>query len=355
MKTLHLSIAVCSLLVASSVSHPTWADVLNMGPGLTSLETVPVGDAGNAADTRVMSDGTSGYGRVNNDYSIGKYEVTAGQYAEFLNKVAGVDTYGLYNPLMGTHSNGCKIQRSGSGTMVNPYTYLVAPDYANRPVNFVSYWDACRFANWLHNGQPGGAQDGSTTEDGAYTINGYNYIDGRNIQRNADWRWAVPTEDEWYKSAYYKGGSGDAGYWNYPTRSDSLPGRDMTEATSSGNNANYAVGSDLLIGLPYWRTQVGEFDLSASPYGTFDQGGNVEEWNEAIVRFSSFPGGYRGIRGGGYRSDSRYMLASDRTVDMFFPTGESLMSGFRVVLVPEPVSLTFLAIGSLLLARRRRA
>ena len=34
------------------------------------------------------------------------------------------------------------------------------------------------------------------------------------------------------------------------------------------------------IGEPYCTTEVGEFENSASPYGTFDQGGNVWEWNE---------------------------------------------------------------------------
>ena len=38
--------------------------------------------------------------------------------------------------------------------------------------------------------------------------------------------WLVPSEDEWYKAAYYqpaaKGGDSD-GYWAYPTRTNSLP------------------------------------------------------------------------------------------------------------------------------------
>ena len=33
-----------------------------------------------------------------------------------------------------------------------------AADWANRPVNYVNFWDAARFANWLHNGQPVGPQ-----------------------------------------------------------------------------------------------------------------------------------------------------------------------------------------------------
>lgn len=130
--------------------------------------------------------------------------------------MAKTDTYGLYSTYMADPFNygGCNIQRSGTS---DNYTYSVAADWANRPVNYVSYWDACRFANWLHNGQKSGAQDVTTTERGAYTLDGYNGNDGRTIQRNADWRWAVTSEDEWYKAAYYKGGGVDAGYWLYTT------------------------------------------------------------------------------------------------------------------------------------------
>jgi formylglycine-generating enzyme len=143
-------------------------NVFNMPSGLTSLETVTVGTPGNAADTRYE---TPGYGSVGYTYNIGKYEVTAGQYTEFLNAVARTDTYGLYNPYMADPARmwGCNIQRSGpSGS----YSYSVDPDWANRPVNYVSYGDSARFANWLHNGQPIGAQGLATTEDGAYYLNG---------------------------------------------------------------------------------------------------------------------------------------------------------------------------------------
>jgi formylglycine-generating enzyme required for sulfatase activity len=120
------------------------ADVFNMGgtrnpdgswAGLASLETVPVGNPGNAADTEVMSDGTTGYGSVDCTYNIGKYEVTAGQYTEFLNAVAATDTYGLCQTSMWVSGSGCRIQRSGTS---GSYTYRVASDYANRPVNDVS-------------------------------------------------------------------------------------------------------------------------------------------------------------------------------------------------------------------------
>ena len=62
-------------------------------------------------------------------------------------------------------SLGANIQRTGSSPN---FSYSVAADWANRPVNYVSFWDAARFANWLHNGQPTGPQGPGTTEGGAY-------------------------------------------------------------------------------------------------------------------------------------------------------------------------------------------
>ena len=115
---------------------------------------VTVGNPGNAADKRYDS---TGYGAVNHVYKIGKFEVTAGQYTEFLNAVAKADTYGLYDTAMGDPNGwaGCGIQRTViQGTCI----YSVGPDWTNRPVNSISFYNACRFANWLHNGQPTGAQ-----------------------------------------------------------------------------------------------------------------------------------------------------------------------------------------------------
>jgi hypothetical protein len=62
-----------------------------------TIDWVTVGNPGNAPDAEVMLDGTTGYGSVDHAYRIGKYEVTAGQYTEFLNAVAASDPNGLYN------------------------------------------------------------------------------------------------------------------------------------------------------------------------------------------------------------------------------------------------------------------
>jgi formylglycine-generating enzyme required for sulfatase activity len=324
--------------------------ILHQSAAAVTIDMVLVGNPGNAPDTEVMStDFTTGYGSVGYNYQIGKYEVTAGQYTEFLSAVAKADPNGLYNTDMGNTSNsvrGANIQRAGPPTN---YVYGVAgDDWANRPVNYVSFWDAARFANWLHNGQPTGAQGPGTTEDGAYHDIGNQTLFGR----NAGAKFFIPNEDEWYKAAYHDQTAGlAASYFDYPTGTNSVPGNDINETTNPGNNANYFTVPDgnYAISGPYHRTVAGEFELSDSPYGTFDQGGNVSEWNET-VSFSSL----RGQRGGS-NSDFFYggLRASFRRG--FVPTFEQFRVGFRVAsLIPEPSTLLLLGFGSLAALWRRR-
>ena len=310
----------------------------------TVIATARVGNPANVGE--LSGAGAGGFGAdrvcgaVGYVFGIGKYEVTAAQYAAFLNAVAGVDVYGLYNGNMASTTTGSGITRNGGGTAIYPYTYSANAVFANRPVNYVSYWDSCRFANWLHNGQPSGAQGAGTTETGAYNLNGYNGADGQAIQRNPGWQWAVADEDEWYKAAYYRGGSTDVGYWDFPTSSNTVPGRDLADA--SGNNANY-YGLPYPIQPPYYTTVVGQFQNSPSPCGTFDQGGNVWEWNESAMSRDDSPS--RGLRGGSFTSfaDVEGLHAAYRYSS--YPTYESGNIGFRVVNVPEPATIVILALG----------
>jgi len=334
-----------ALIVLLCLGSLAWANI--------TIPTDPVGDPGNAGE--LSGEGAGGMGpdrlcgSVGYLYNIGTYEVTAAQYCDFLGHKAKTDPHGLYNPDMAIEHGdyaGCRILRDG---VDGEYTYSVSSDRANRPVNYVGFWDCLRFANWLHNGQGDG-----DTETGAYTLNGYNGQDGRDIQRNPGAKWFLTSEDEWYKAAYYKGGGTNEDYWDYPTSSDDAPGRDMNDA--SGNNANYRDGGDL-IGDPYYRTEVGEFQNSDSPYGTFDQGGNVCEWNESIVQESPSVA-YRGFRGGAYSYSLNDLLASWRQWSTGGPAGEAPTLGFRVAeAVPEPSSLLALGSGLLALAgmiRKRR-
>ena len=111
------------------------------------------------AHRRLNAADDTSYGAVNYAYNIGTYEVTNSQYAEFLNAKAASDPFGLYSESMGTAGG---ISRSGSS---GSYTYGATSP--NMPVNFVSFFDAVRFANWMNNGQ-----GSSNTETGSYTLLG---------------------------------------------------------------------------------------------------------------------------------------------------------------------------------------
>jgi formylglycine-generating enzyme len=325
MKPLILAAAFCATVSFASATNAV------------QIETVLVGNAGNAADTQIMSDGTTGYGAVPYEYRIGKYEVTNAQYAEFLNAVdpAGINT--LHLNLAGTCDRvQCGINFNAAA--VDGAKYIVKPARGNHPVTYVTWYAAIRFANWLHNGQGSG-----DTETGAYTLGPLAFGDplhGNNITRNVGARWFLPSENEWYKAAYHKNDGVTGNYWDYPTQSNSAP----TKAIPPGgvNSANF---NDVLGDI----SPVGAYSLAPGPYGTFDQAGNVGEWNEALLSLGQFDSdGIRGTRGGswfgGNTDVTESLAASSRPASGCAHGGNmscgGFAGGFRVAsvaaTVPEP-------------------
>jgi formylglycine-generating enzyme required for sulfatase activity len=260
---------------------------------VVNIDSVLVGNINNANDAA----GGSLYGAVAYAYKIAKNETTISQYAEFLNAAAKTDSYGLYSANMTTsYING--ISRSGSS---GSFTYSVNPGSANKPITFVSWFDAARFCNWLQAGQQTGVGAALTAETGAYTLNGA--VSGI-ITKNVGATVWIPSESEWYKAAYYdpnKGGAGVGGYWAQATQSDTLTGNTVGVANSANYNDGDYVGSGT-SSLPTANalTDVGAYGLNSdSAYGTNDQNGNVLEWNDAVISGSS-----RGLRGGSWFNSS---------------------------------------------------
>ncbi|MBN1442417.1 MAG: SUMF1/EgtB/PvdO family nonheme iron enzyme [Planctomycetes bacterium] len=274
--------AICSL-VALTFAADVWSDV--------EIPLVTVGDPGNPPDS-------TGLGSVAREFRIGRFEVTSAQYAVFLNAVARSDPQGLYHPAM-------SIARTGTE---GEYLYSTTAGEDDLPVRFVSYHDALRFANWLHNGQPEGEQGPATTENGAYTLEGPMAAG----DRRPDARFFLPSEDEWYKAAYHRGGAAE-GYWRFPTRSDQPP-----TAAAPGDGDSLANFDQVAGGV----TPVGSYPDAAGPYGTFDQAGNVWEWVETAIDID------RGLRGGSW--DDYELLMDSMYRDCDDPDAELEFIGFRI-------------------------
>lgn len=148
-------------------------------------------------------------GRTKYVYQIHKYPVTNYEYMGFLNSVAfdkSSDYKNLYNTQMETNVNGGIIRRFNSAK--NRYEYSLKQNMEHKPVNFVSWISAARYCNWLHNRL-------GDTENGAYRINQSQII------RNSNATYFLPSDNEWFKAAYYH--ADDKKYYRYATISNRQP------------------------------------------------------------------------------------------------------------------------------------
>jgi formylglycine-generating enzyme len=284
------------------------AVTITHGSMTIDLEFVTVGNPGNAGE--LSGSGAGGYGpdricgAVDYIYNIGKYEVTADHWAQVIAVDPNVGNAGEW---------------SGS-----------------QPTAGTSWHEAAKFCNWLTTGN---------ANSGYYTI-----VDGLatpNALRHDAYAalygmtYFIPTEDEWYKAAYYDGSAGI--YYDYPTGSNSVPdGIDFY-----GDSSFDVVFNDGYEQVyPNAVTNVGV----ASPYGTVGQGGNVWERNETAIGLA------RGLRGGVWAGNSSILLNSFRD-DYGFPTYEVSGIGFRVAMIPEPSSIIMLitgVLGLIVYAKQRR-
>ena len=294
--------------------------------GLTSVDSAPVSvmapwgssfvtveDAGNAADA------TTGYGAVGYTFQIQKFEFTNGEYVEFLNAVGGTNPNGIYSSFMGSDARGGITQ---SGASPN-FTYSVKANMGDKPVNYVSWFEAARVANWLHNGR---STNPSLLETGAYTLN--NAMSGVGFTKNAGAKYWIPSENEWYKAAYYKGGGLSAGYWLYPTKSNTEPTYVTATSTGVGSAGLGSTANSINGNLDAdWNGQNGNVTTVGSnggptAYGTYDMGGNVWEWDDGSVagsnrvfRGAGWDGGSNGARSdgrGSYHADYRLPILGFR-------------------------------------------
>lgn len=306
---------------------------------VVTIDYVHVGNAGNAADPA-----TGGlYGAVAYEYRIGKYEVTNAQYTEFLNAVdsTGSNPNNIYNNGMGGGRGGITFTNGAA----NGAKYTIRSSMGDKPVIHVTWYAAARFTNWLHNGQGSGS-----TEIGAYTLTLNTGLITKNVGANV---W-IPSENEWYKAAYYDptpGAGGGDNYWNHATQSNTVS---VASANATGDVSNPGADVANFARGATWNSVSGNVTTVGSAeannfFGTADQAGNVEEWNDAVI------GLQRGFRGGDWASGNGNTTLSASFRSSREPEAPSDVIGFRVASIPEPSAylLSVLSASALLIRRQR--
>jgi formylglycine-generating enzyme required for sulfatase activity len=245
---------------------------------------VTIGGIGVAADT-------NGYGGVNYTYGISQYEVTGAEFAT----AAAADN------------------RIGDCTSSSP----------NAPAEYVSWYEAAMYCNWLTSGN---------AYSGAYQFDGSgNYLGVNRAAAISSYGiiYALPTEDEWYKAAYWTGNVSDP--WSlYANGTDTFP----TWGTTAG--WNYYNGSQYAYGGTTWEIGYGAQEQN----GTYDMMGNVWEWTETYHSESE-----RVLRGG----SAEFEQGMDSGASYLWNTASDNQPflGFRVAMIPEPSTVLLFGLGGL--------
>jgi sulfatase modifying factor 1 len=305
----------------------------------TPIDWVRVGNPNNPADS-------TGFGTVGHIFDIMKFEFTNAQYAEFLNAIdpQGTNPNGVYFATMATGKIG-GITNAGT---VDGSRYVVRTNKADKPVSYVTWFDAARVANWLHNGAQTYATSDATENApqnvGAYTLG--TVTSGNTVAKNPGALYWVPTENEWYKAAFYNPtlNDGAGGYTLYGNGFNETPAAVTANSVGdgsagpTGNSATWQsaavwAGNPPSSGTSSNVTTVGT-NGGSSYYGAFDMSGNLTEWNSLTGEV----GENAGWRGGQWSVSlaNSVILSSGGRFDVGPGFDNSNVVGFRLVAVPEP-------------------
>ena len=265
------------------------------GDNAFTMDFVTIGQPGNLGDPGPVT-----WGSVATVFRMGKYEVSE-------DMITKANTLGNLGITTASHS-------------------------ANRPATRVSWNEAARFVNWLNvsqgyspaykfSQQPGDAGYSANATISLWTATDAGY-DANNAYRNARAVYYLPSENQWYKAAYYNPLSSE--YYNYPTGSDTAP----------KPTAGSVVSGEAVYGNASGPAEIYSAG-GLSPYGTMGQGGNAAEWLEsAWDRWNNSPAELRGVMGGYWGSPAVYLMSVAR--QNAAPTVEDNGYGFRVAAVPVP-------------------
>ena len=313
MKSSVYSFAAAALFAAVtlSIQPSAQADTFGTSGNEFTIDFVDIGHAGNAADTTT-------YGAVPYEYRVGKYEISQ-------DTITKATASGMANVTAGSWTG-------------------------NQPAAYISWYEAAAFVNFLNTDSGKTAAYDLTINNGIWSMALWSSeqawtAGGTNLYRNKDAYYFLPSENEWYKAAYYN--AAGTNYFLYPTASSSVP-----TAVASGTNAGSAVYFGAEGSVPAIVASAG----GLSPYGTMSQGGNVGEWTESAFDGSNnSPSENRLIRGGSWLNPGNLLRSSGR--GNYEATLVDTNFGFRVASVPEPSTyvLVLMGAGALYLWKRRKS
>jgi len=316
---------ICAVVkVMLAMNGGAQADIFGTGDNQFTIDFVPISGSTNPTSGIPAGKGFTFTG-VNNDYRMGKFEITNAQWDKF--KAAYGTVTG--NPL---------------------YAYDADPYWTDEsvPTNMTSWYEAAQFVNYLNTSKGYQAAYKFTCKQGFsfYQFGvwqsgdvGYN---ASNPYRNSNAFYFLPTENEWVKAAYWNG----TALQTYATKA----GESLYQGNGSNGGWNYNSYAP-------WAVGIGSRELN----GTYDMMGNVQEWMESPCYSGDyFSGNYlsgssRGIRGGSYYYSDQsglYLASSIREGASSNSQGHDI--GFRVASVPEPATILFFAFSGIFLHSRNK-
>ncbi len=294
------------MLAAMLAIMAAHADLFGTGSNQFTIDFVAIGHAGKAADS-------TGYGAVGYNYRIGRTEVSIDQFF----KARAAD---------GRIGNGNENYWNDGFRTVG----------VEAPASRMSWFDAAMFCNWLTTGD---AYTGVYQFDGGGMMTGLD----RTFRNGGGLAYVLPTEDEWYKAAYFK--ADGSGYSLYASGLNSVPIHGTADGWNyfNGGYVNEHPNDTWTVGLG-----------AEEQNGTYNMMGNVQEWTESaedgILNNLSED---RAVRGGEYGAFETELRSTARFAPP--PSGQVSNLGFRVAVIPEPSSMLLLTFGAGALLFHRRA